>query len=148
MGQDFGVENRTYTPDILENAAGRLHVLVNGRSLRLRCLGRDSEGVVLECNGRRFKVGIKTKLQQMLDKMGVTTVHSRGPAKVQAPMPGLVLRVLAQAGAVVAPGDPLIVLESMKMENTLRASGAGTVIEILVQAGQAVEKGQLLIKFG
>jgi biotin carboxyl carrier protein len=35
----------------------------------------------------------------------------------------------------------------MKMENTLRASGAGTVVEIPVQAGQAVEKGQLLVKF-
>ena len=44
--------------------------------------------------------------------------------------------------------DRSIVLESMKMENTLRANGAGTVVEIPVQAGQAVEKGQLLVKFG
>jgi biotin carboxyl carrier protein len=102
----------------------------------------------MECNGRRYKVGIKTTLEQLLDKMGVATVNNRGPAKVQAPMPGLVLRVLTQVGAVVAPGDPLIVLESMKMENTLRANGAGTVVEIPVQAGQAVEKGQLLVKFG
>ena len=142
------VETRLYAPDILERAPGRFHVLVNGRSLRLRLINRDSDGLVMECNGRRYKVGIKTTLEQLLDKMGVATVNNRGPAKVQAPMPGLVLRVLTQVGAVVAPGDPLIVLESMKMENTLRANGAGTVVEIPVQAGQAVEKGQLLVKFG
>ena len=147
LGQDFSVETRLYAPDILERAPGRFHVLVNGRSLRLRMIHRDSDGLVMECNGRRYKVGIKTTLEQLLDKMGVATVNNRGPAKVQAPMPGLVLRVLTQVGAVVAPGDPLIVLESMKMENTLRASGAGTVVEIPVQAGQAVEKGQLLVKF-
>ncbi|MFN4765843.1 MAG: biotin/lipoyl-containing protein [Bacteroidota bacterium] len=148
LGQDFRVETRLYAPDILERAPGRFHVLVNGRSLRLRLINRDSDGLVMECNGRRYKVGIKTTLEQLLDKMGVATVNNRGPAKVQAPMPGLVLRVLTQVGAVVAPGDPLIVLESMKMENTLRANGAGTVVEIPVQAGQAVEKGQLLVKFG
>mgnify|MGYP003889879045 FL=1 len=148
LGQDFRVETKLYAPDILERAPGRFHVLVNGRSLRLRLIDRDSDGLVMECNGLRYKVGIKTTLEQLLDKMGVATVNNRGPAKVQAPMPGLVLRVLTQVGAVVAPGDPLIVLESMKMENTLRANGAGTVVEIPVQAGQAVEKGQLLVKFG
>ena len=148
LGQDFRVETKLYAPDILERAPGRFHVLVNGRSLRLRLIDRDSDGLVMECNGLRYKVGIKTTLEQLLDKMGVATVNNRGPAKVQAPMPGLVLRVLTQVGAVVAPGDPLIVLESMKMENTLRANGAGTVVEIPVQAGHAVEKGQLLVKFG
>jgi len=148
LGQDFRVETKLYAPDILERAPGRFHVLVNGRSLRLRLIDRDSDGLVMECNGLRYKVGIKTALEQLLDKMGVATVNNRGPAKVQAPMPGLVLRVLTQVGAVVAPGDPLIVLESMKMENTLRANGAGTVVEIPVQAGHAVEKGQLLVKFG
>ena len=114
LGQDFRVETKLYAPDILERAPGRFHVLVNGRSLRLRLIDRDSDGLVMECNGRRYKVGIKTTLEQLLDKMGVATVNNRGPAKVQAPMPGLVLRVLTQVGAVVAPGDPLIVLESMK----------------------------------
>jgi biotin carboxyl carrier protein len=49
---------------------------------------------------------------------------------------------------MVQSGDPLVILESMKMENTLKATGPGIVVEIPVQAGQAVEKGQLLVKFG
>jgi biotin carboxyl carrier protein len=148
MGQTFVVDSRTYVPDILERAPGVFHVLVQGKSLRLRQISRDASGLVLECNGRRYRVDIKTRLEEMLDQMGASKSKSRGPATVQAPMPGLVLRVMAEVGALVQSGDPLVVLESMKMENTLRAAGPGQVLEIPVQAGQAVEKGQLLVKFG
>ncbi|MFZ9679830.1 MAG: biotin/lipoyl-containing protein [Bacteroidia bacterium] len=148
MGQTFVVDSRTYVPDILERAPGVFHVLVQGKSLRLRQISRDASGLVLECNGRRYRVDIKTRLEEMLDQMGASKSKSRGPATVQAPMPGLVLRVMTEVGALVQSGDPLVVLESMKMENTLRAAGPGQVLEIPVQAGQAVEKGQLLVKFG
>ena len=148
MGQTFVVDSRTYVPDILEMAPGVFHVLVQGKSLRLRQISRDASGLVLECNGRRYRVDIKTRLEEMLDQMGASKSKSRGPATVQAPMPGLVLRVMTEVGALVQSGDPLVVLESMKMENTLRAAGPGQVLEIPVQAGQAVEKGQLLVKFG
>lgn len=147
-GQTFVVDSRTYVPDILERAPGVFHVLVQGKSLRLRQISRDASGLVLECNGRRYRVDIKTRLEEMLDQMGASKSKSRGPATVQAPMPGLVLRVMTEVGALVQSGDPLVVLESMKMENTLRAAGPGQVLEIPVQAGQAVEKGQLLVKFG
>lgn len=142
------VDSRTYVPDILERAPGVFHVLVQGKSLRLRQISRDASGLVLECNGRRYRVDIKTRLEEMLDQMGASKSKSRGPASIQAPMPGLVLRVMTEVGALVQSGDPLVVLESMKMENTLRAAGPGQVLEIPVQAGQAVEKGQLLVKFG
>lgn len=142
------VDSRTYVPDILERAPGVFHVLVQGKSLRLRQISRDASGLVLECNGRRYRLDIKTRLEEMLDKMGASKSKSRGPASIQAPMPGLVLRVMTEVGALVQSGDPLVVLESMKMENTLRAAGPGQVLEIPVQAGQAVEKGQLLVKFG
>ncbi|MGA1665386.1 MAG: biotin/lipoyl-containing protein [Bacteroidia bacterium] len=148
MGQTFVLDSRTYVPDILERSPGVFHVLVQGKSLRLRQISRDASGLVLECNGRRYRVDIKTRLEEMLDQMGASKSKSRGPATVQAPMPGLVLRVMTEVGALVQSGDPLVVLESMKMENTLRAAGPGQVLEIPVQAGQAVEKGQLLVKFG
>jgi pyruvate carboxylase subunit B len=62
-------------------------------------------------------------------------------------MPGLVVRVLAERGQLVEPGQGLIVLEAMKMENELRAVAAGTVAAVPVSAGQAVEKGQVLMEF-
>jgi biotin carboxyl carrier protein len=68
-----------------------------------------------------------------------------GAQAVQAPMPGKIVRVLVRIGEAVAPRQPLIVVEAMKMENELRASRAGTVAEIRAQEGQSVDAGALLV---
>jgi len=61
-----------------------------------------------------------------------------------APMPGLVLRVLAEPGAVVTAGQPLLVLEAMKMEQTVSAPADGVVAELRAKAGEQVSTGQVL----
>ncbi len=61
-----------------------------------------------------------------------------------APMPGLVLRVLAEVGAVVTAGQPLLVLEAMKMEQTVSAPAHGVVAELRAKAGEQVSTGQVL----
>ena len=71
----------------------------------------------------------------------------RGPAPSGRPMPGLVVRVQAEAGQAVAAGAGVVVLEAMKMENELNAPSAGVVGAIRVGAGEAVEKGQVLVEF-
>ena len=62
-----------------------------------------------------------------------------------APMPGLVLRVLAEVGAVVTAGQPLLVLEAMKMEQTVSAPASGVVAELRAKAGEQVSTGQVLV---
>ncbi|MFO0750008.1 MAG: acetyl-CoA carboxylase biotin carboxylase subunit [Myxococcota bacterium] len=64
----------------------------------------------------------------------------------KAPMPGKVHAVKVQVGDQVAAGDPLVVLEAMKMEHTLEAPAAGTVVEVLVQAGDTVQADQELVR--
>jgi propionyl-CoA carboxylase alpha chain len=61
-----------------------------------------------------------------------------------APMPGLVRRVLVEVGAVVTTGQPLLVLEAMKMEQTVAAPGAGVVAELRAKTGEQVSAGQVL----
>ncbi len=62
-------------------------------------------------------------------------------------MPGMVLNILVKEGDVVKKGDPLIVLEAMKMENILKSPTEGTVKKVAAIKGTAVEKNQLLIQF-
>jgi len=62
-----------------------------------------------------------------------------------APMPGSVVRVLVEVGAEVAAGQPLVVLEAMKMEHTVAAPAAGTVSAVGVTAGQQVDAGAVLV---
>jgi biotin carboxyl carrier protein len=61
-------------------------------------------------------------------------------------MPGQVLRILTSPGSDVHRGDPLVVLEAMKMEQTIYAHADGVVEQVLVTAGQVVAPGQLLVR--
>jgi 3-methylcrotonyl-CoA carboxylase alpha subunit len=65
---------------------------------------------------------------------------------VLAPMPGLVSKLVVSAGDAVADGAPLLVLEAMKMEHTLRAPRAGVVAEVLAAAGAQVQNGAVLVR--
>jgi biotin carboxyl carrier protein len=79
--------------------------------------------------------------------MGLDKMTNAGASQIKAPMPGLVLDVAVNVGDTVAKGDKVLVLEAMKMENIIKASGDGTVARILVDKGQTVDKNQILIEF-
>ncbi|WP_102109026.1 acetyl/propionyl/methylcrotonyl-CoA carboxylase subunit alpha [Oceaniglobus roseus] len=79
------------------------------------------------------------------DPLAAAGEAGQGGDHVAAPMPGLVRRVTAAPGAAVARGDPLLVLEAMKMEHTLTAPRDGTVAEVLAEEGQQVAEGARLI---
>ena len=71
-----------------------------------------------------------------------------GDAVLRAPMPGKIVRVNVSEGDSVSKGDPLVVLESMKMENTLSSSLDGVVKAVHVSADDLVQQGQTLVEFG
>ncbi len=64
--------------------------------------------------------------------------------RVKAPIPGLITQVLVQAGDTVSAGQPLLVLEAMKMENEIRAPRAGTVTAVHVSANQSVARDTVM----
>jgi biotin carboxyl carrier protein len=68
-----------------------------------------------------------------------------GPQRIEAPMPGKIVRVLVTIGEVVEARQPVVVVEAMKMENELRASREGTVAEIHAREGASVDAGALLV---
>lgn len=70
---------------------------------------------------------------------------AQGAVKVNAPMPGKILKVNAAAGAAVKKGDVLVVLEAMKMENEICAPQDGTVATVECAAGDSVESGKVLV---
>lgn len=65
--------------------------------------------------------------------------------KLAAHITGTVIRVEKAIGAAVAPGEAVVIIESMKMEMAVEAVAGGTVAEIRCQAGQAVAEGDLLV---
>jgi biotin carboxyl carrier protein len=62
-------------------------------------------------------------------------------------MPGLIIDLRVKEGDQVKAGDPLLILEAMKMENIIKASGDSIVKSLKVKKGETVEKNQVLIEF-
>ncbi len=76
------------------------------------------------------------------------TVHFEGADAVTAPMPGVIINVLVREGDSIAKGDDVVVLEAMKVENTLTAPADGKVLVINCKIGDSVKKGDALVQIG
>ena len=73
---------------------------------------------------------------------------SSGVKAIKSSMPGKVLKILCKLGDVVEAGQPMLIIEAMKMENEIRSPQTGRVDEIGVQSGQSIQTGDLLVKLG
>jgi biotin carboxyl carrier protein len=103
-------------------------------------LGKDHWRLLLA--QRQFEVRLRQPLEREV------AGHAGGghdAGEVRAPIPGKVVGVVVNVGEAVSPGQPLLVLEAMKMQNELRAERGGTVAAVHVAAGATVESGQLLL---
>jgi pyruvate carboxylase subunit B len=97
-------------------------------------------------DGFRFETEALDERARAIRELTGAAAAAAGPAPIVAPMPGMIVRISAQVGDQVQPGQGLVVMEAMKMENELRATTAGTVRAILAQPGTAVEKGAVLLE--
>jgi biotin carboxyl carrier protein len=98
-------------------------------------------------NGVSYQVALENEFDVLLKKLGMDKLAGNKINNLKAPMPGLVLRLIVEPGATVKKGDPILVLEAMKMENIIKAVGDGVVKKINVSEKIAVEKNQVLVEF-
>jgi biotin carboxyl carrier protein len=123
-------------------------VTIGARVCRVLVRRRDEAGrYTIHLDGFRFEVEVLDERTHAIRRFTAAGMRPAGPASVAAPMPGLVVRVLVQPGDRVQPGQGLVVIEAMKMENELRATAPGVVKAVPVEAGSAVEKGAVLVEF-
>lgn len=83
---------------------------------------------------------------QVRDLEATVTRPRSGDGRVKAPIPGRIVRVLVEPGQTVQVGQPVVVLEAMKMENEIQAPRAGTVSDLHVSPGQTVKLHELLVE--
>ncbi|MBI5059295.1 biotin/lipoyl-binding protein [candidate division KSB1 bacterium] len=121
--------------------------------LKFELLGRRMSAVIdrgknesfVRFRGREFALSVVTERERLLRSLSKSAEAAGGRAEIKASMPGLVIRVLGSIGQPVKKGEPVLILEAMKMENEIRAPGDGVISQIKVAQGQAVEKGDLLL---
>ncbi len=141
-GLEVRVDGEVVDVDVLP-VRGQLSIRVGGRVVDLTMEGVPPE-VGAVASGHRSYVRVESERMRSAE-------HARkgrggdGEKVVKSPMPGRVIRVLVAKGDEVAAGQPLIVVEAMKMENEIRAKAACTVAEVHVAVGATVEGNAKLV---
>jgi len=158
---DATVDGRTLRVEV-RGRDGRYVVTLDGRALEVDHQETGPHFASLIIGGRSYEAGLEKRPDgyNVVLAEDVLYVEIRGasqgasaaprkaatgPARVVAPMPGRLVRVLVQLGQQVEAGDGLLVMEAMKMENELRSPRAGRVAELPVREGQTVETAALLV---
>jgi acetyl/propionyl-CoA carboxylase alpha subunit len=135
---ECSVDGRPVVADVRVLQAGVMSLLIDGR--QYRCV-LDGDGVVI--GGRRF--GFEVTDPRSLQGRRGAGAGTDGPRPVKAPMPGRMVRVLAEVGDEVEEGQALLVIEAMKMQNELKSPKTGRVARIAVAVGDAVGSGDVLV---
>ena len=147
-GDRVRVEGREATAHLMRVPETPLrHLLLDRESLTLSVERRDRGEWQLGVAGTLYEARVVDERTRHIESLTGGVQTKAGPAVLKAPMPGLVVRILSTEGQSVEPGQGLVVLEAMKMENELRATASGVVQAVRVAPGQAVEKGQVLLEF-
>ena len=132
--------------DIQHLSYGNLYSLLvdhASHEVEVEHAGRRGEYAVL-ISGIRYGVVVQDERTRRLVPAEGKAHVAAGETTIRAPIPGLVVKVLVEPGQQVVEGQPMLILEAMKMENDLRAPHAGKVHEVRVQPGAQVALGQAL----
>lgn len=136
--------------DALAMNGQQFHVLRDNKAYRVEVVDADfaQKRFTLRINGREVQVGLRNRVERQIEELGLESQGQLLINEIRAPMPGLVLSISVEEGTPVKAGDPLVILEAMKMENVLTAPRDGEIAAILVKAGQTVNKMEVLVKLG
>lgn len=148
-GEKLLVNDSAVEWDLVQISDHYFHLIINHQSYRAEVVKADraSKTFLLKINDSLYNVSLQDKFDILLEKLGMNTEASARANNIKAPMPGLIVDLRVAAGDVVHPGDPLLILEAMKMENLIKATVESVVKSVKVKKGDSVEKNQILIEF-
>lgn len=136
---DISVADRAYSAKLVEsNGVDQVVIATDGVQTSYTLIQRDKHIYVHNGIAGTTTLTLKDRLPQA-DSEEVVGGY-------QAPMPSQVIKVLVEVGATVEEGDALVVLSSMKMENTITATSRGTVTDVYVKDNESIAAHRLLLK--
>ena len=139
------VDGKVYEVDF-ESVSGQpvYSLIVDGKSHEGYVAQADDNWQVL-LRGRLFPITVEDEREKRLRSAAGGGVAETGEFHLRAPMPGLVVAIPVEEGQSILKGQVLLILESMKMQNELKAPRDGTVGRIRVKPGETVEQKQTLL---
>ena len=143
------VNQQAITWDLKWMGDRKIHLIQGARSVEAELLNLDVEAktVQIRLGHKTTQLLLKDRFDLLLEQMGMNATGTGSLKEIKAPMPGLILDLKVAPGDQVKKGDVLLILEAMKMENSIKSPGDGVVKEVKVSLKQSVEKNQILIQF-
>ena len=136
---------------VLEINYTKKEIILSNGSKKLECkILKENvidQSYIVRINGEISTIRLIKQVEKTIEKLGTQKENQKNINVLKAPMPGLILDVVIKESEFVKKGDPVIILEAMKMENILSSPVDGIVKEIKVNPQQTVEKNNILIKF-
>ena len=143
------INNNDFLLDVVSPQFGIYHLIKDNQSYNIEVITSDfkKKEFSILINGEQYTVKVQDETDVLLHEMGFDTAFDTLESEIKAPMPGLVLNIIAKEGDNIKKGDPLVVLEAMKMENTLKSPRDGVIKTVKCTIKQVVEKGAILLEF-
>ena len=143
------VDGQPFQWDLQRLEPGHFHLLHQHRSYDVEVIEADyqQKTFLIQINGKQHRLQLQDRFDLLLEQMGIAGANPHQVNEVKAPMPGLIVAIQVAVGQQVQKGEPLLILEAMKMENILKSPGEGVVKAIKVNLRDKVEKNQVLIQF-
>ncbi len=148
-GQEVKVQDYKHTGDSVTFS-------LNGKSYTYLLIGKEGPELILD-NGGRFKASVGTPNKDgeaMVIANGKEAIATAAAKKMKkagahaggltSPMPGKIFKIIKEVGSEVKKGEPILILEAMKMEHSIRSDKDGTVKKIHHKVGELVQGGVVL----
>jgi len=142
------VNGKVLEVDFMSLADQPVYSLILGHESFEAYVSESESGLQVLLRGQQYEVEVEDERQHRLRQASEVHGIASGEFLLKAPMPGLVVAVPVAEGQAVSRGQNLIILESMKMQNELRAPRDGVIQRVRVKAGERVEQNQVLVTLG
>ena len=150
---------REIDAEVISRDGNTIRVRIGDQKITAEFTPNTDGGGILAIDGRSYPIFSARRKDSIVVSVGPASFEfkpaeaasrrrARGlaAAEITAPMPGKVLKVLVRDGDLVEAGQPLVVIEAMKMETTLAAESAAIVKHVRAEEGQTVDHGAVLIE--
>ena len=146
-GDELLINDKVAQYELLKISDTKFKIIKSNAIYDIEVLDRAARSIRISVNGEEFNVEIETQIDQLLKELGMHDTGSASVKEIKAPMPGTILSISIESGQEVSKGDPILILEAMKMENVIKSPGDGVIDKLSVNVGDNVEKNQLLVSF-
>lgn len=125
---------------------GRILFRSGTKVYKIDNIQHEGQKIVFSADGHFVEAAVKNEQDLLLEKLGFRSEKTASAGSLRAPMPGKILELLVAEGDDIQAGEPVAILEAMKMENELKAPATGRVTSVSVSENQNVEKNQPLLE--